>query len=104
MAKERGHAEVVALLEQADRGEAGTAAEEGVPPAVAAAADVPFGSREEMWCRQTNKVFKRAPTAEGQGDFASLKGDAVPEMDHTMHQVWVRAQDGDGGVLGMLMR
>ena len=91
-------------------------AEEAVPPAAVtheAAADVPFGSREEMWCLQVNTVFKRAVVAEAIGQApggdssdasASLKGEAVPEMDHSMHQVWVRAQDGDGGMLGMLMR
>ena len=31
--QKQGKAEIVALLEQADRGEAGTAAQEGVPPA-----------------------------------------------------------------------
>lgn len=99
-------------------------AEEGVPPVAdqgaAASADASFGEREEMWCRQTNKVFKRRAAADGdeaaaaaEGEVtaagataaaASLKGEAVPDMDHTMHQVWIRAQDGDGGVLGMLMR
>lgn len=111
-------------------------AEEGVPPttettaeeatggaATAAAVDVAYSDREEMWCRQTNRVFKRAapdgvgtvepvPTdgaEEGTKPWEragrpNLKGDAVPDMNHTMHQVWIRAQDGDGGVLGMLMR
>eukprot|EP01043_Picozoa_sp_COSAG02_P030868 COSAG02_NODE_1992_length_10163_cov_93.953200_2_plen_362_part_00 len=87
-----------------------------------ASIDVAYSNREELWCRQVNRVFKRAPrdgvcaaaqdpsddAMEGRpwdrADRANLKGDAVPEMDHNMHQVWVRAQDGDGGVLGKLMR
>lgn len=87
-----------------------------------ASVDEAYSDREELWCRQANRVFKRAPrdgvraTEQGpsdgamegrpweRADRANLKGDAVPEMDHTMHQVWVRAQDGDGGVLGKLMR
>eukprot|EP01050_Picozoa_sp_SAG11_P009852 SAG11_NODE_957_length_6394_cov_4.145512_6_plen_320_part_00 len=59
---------------------------------------VAHGCREELWCEQINEVFKRAVNSAG------LKGEPVPDMDHTMNQVWVRAQAGDGGMLGRLMR
>jgi hypothetical protein len=101
-----------------------TTSEEAIPVAAeedtsaGGVVDIPYSDREEMWCRQSNRVFKRAAaaiqgtndgTVEGTrtlspADLASLKGDAVPAMDHEMHQVWGRARDGDGGVLGALMR
>ena len=60
----------------------------------------------EMWCKQTNRVYKRekeataeTPTAEAA---VGLIGEEVPEMHHTMEQVWVWA-GGRNHLLGKLL-
>jgi hypothetical protein len=74
---------------------------EAQPDSESAPEPVSAAGRVEMWCKQTNRVFKRA--VEGGDDAVAERGDEVPDMHHTMEQVWVRCAEGQHHLLGKLL-